>query len=373
MLRIEASGILGQSKINSNKSHYTFSSFITLKNGDLLAVARRGNDKDSELEGLDFFISKDEGDHWSEPWEPFKDIYVDKKKGSLKLCYFTEISSSHLLASFLWIDRTSFPGKELFNAETEGCLPMRVLLSDSFDHGRTWSSLRSVEIPNEIGPPSLTNPIMKLPDGKLLMSIENNKNYHDKSTWKQKAVFLSSNNNGKSWSSPFIVAGDESGRIFNWDLRCGVDNSGRICSFAWTYDSHKENFLNIHQRISIDGGQTWTNPKDLNITDQAAHPALLNDGKIILPWVDRFQSRSIKVRVADNLYSDFKHSSEITIFEQNNLNNIKDNKLGELLADMGVWNFGLPYADVLSSGKILVFYYAGNNKQMNLYWSRLTF
>jgi hypothetical protein len=158
MLRIEANGILGQSKINSNKSHYTFSSFITLKNGDLLAVARRGNNKDSELEGLDFFISKDEGDHWSEPWEPFKDIYVDKKKGSLKLCYFTEISSSHLLASFLWIDRTSFPGKELFNAETEGCLPMRVLLSDSFDQGRTWSSLRSVEIPNEIGPPSLTNP-----------------------------------------------------------------------------------------------------------------------------------------------------------------------------------------------------------------------
>ena len=78
------------------------------------------------------------------------------------------------------------------------------------------------------------------------------------------------------------------------------------------------------------------------------------------------------MRVADNLYSDFKHSSEITIFEQTSLDNIKDNKLGELLADMGVWNFGLPYADVLSSGKILVFYYAGNNKQMNLYWSRLT-
>ena len=70
--------------------------------------------------------------------------------------------------------------------------PMRVLLSDSFDQGKTWSSLRSVEIPDEIGPPSLTNPIMKLPDGKLLMSIENNKKYHDKSTWKQKAVFLSS-------------------------------------------------------------------------------------------------------------------------------------------------------------------------------------
>ena len=372
MLRIEASGILGQSEINSIKACYTFSSFITLNNGDLLAAARRGDNKDSELEGLDFFISNDEGDNWSEPWEPFKDVYVDKIKGSLKLCYFTEISASHLLASFLWIDRTSHPGKELFNAETEGCLPMRVLLSDSFDQGKTWSSLRSVEIPDEIGPPSLTNSIMKLPDGKLLMSIENNKKYHDKSTWKQKAVFLSSINNGKSWSSPFAVADDESGRIFNWDLRCGVDKSGRICSFAWTYDSHKEKFLNIHQRISVDAGQTWTKPKDLKIADQASHPALSKDGKIILPWVDRFQSRSIKVRIANNLYSEFNNSSEITIFEQTNKNSSKDNKLGKLLADMSIWNFGLPYADVLPSGKILVFYYAGNNKQMNLHWTRLT-
>jgi hypothetical protein len=46
-----------------------------------------------------------------------------------------------------------------------------------------------VEIPNEIGPPSLTNPIMKLPDGKLLMSIENNKNYHDKSLGNKKQFF----------------------------------------------------------------------------------------------------------------------------------------------------------------------------------------
>ena len=60
MLRIEANGILGQSKINSNKSHYTFSSFITLKNGDLFAVARRGHNKAYELAGLDFFFSKDE-------------------------------------------------------------------------------------------------------------------------------------------------------------------------------------------------------------------------------------------------------------------------------------------------------------------------
>ena len=35
-------------------------------------------------------------------------------------------------------------------------------------------------------------------------------------------------------------AGDETGRIFNWDLRCGVNKNGTITSFAWTYDSVKK-------------------------------------------------------------------------------------------------------------------------------------
>ena len=371
-MRIEASGILGQSEINSSKACYTFSSFVSLSNGVLLASARRGDNKDSHLEVVEFFTSLDEGENWSEPWEPFNNINIENTKGTLKLCYFTEITPSHLLASFLWIDRSAYPGKELFNAETEGCLPMKVLLSDSYDQGKTWSNLRIVDMPKEIGPPSLTNPIMKLPDGKLLMSIENNKSYLDKSKWNQKAVFLSSTDNGENWSTPFLAAEDDKGIIFNWDLRSVVDKEGRVSSFAWTYDSLKENFLNIHQRISEDGGLTWSQPKDLNFADQASHPALLKDGRVVLAWVDRFQSQTIKVRLAKNLYSDFDSSSEITIFEQNNLKNNKDNNLGELLEDMGVWNFGLPFADVLPSGKVLIFYYAGNINQMNLCWCRLT-
>lgn len=370
-MKIEESGILGQSEINSTKAFYTFSSFVSLTNGVILAAARRGDSKDSHLEVVEFFISENEGENWSKPWVPFTNFNIENTKGSLKLCYFTEITPSHILASFLWIDRSTYPGKELFNAKTEGCLPMKVLLSDSFDQGKTWSELRAIDMPEEIGPPSLTNPIMKLPDGKLLMSIENNKNYLDKSKWKQKVFFFSSTDNGKTWSDPFLVAEDKEGIIFNWDLRSAVDKEGCITSFAWTYDSLKENFLNIHQRISEDSGLTWSQPKDLNFADQASHPAFLKDGRIVLAWVDRFQTQTIKVRFAKNLYSDFDSSSEITIFEQNNLKNSKDNNLGELLTDMGMWNFGLPFADVLPSGKVLIFYYAGNENQMNLCWCRL--
>ena len=132
----------------------------------------------------------------------------------------------------------------------------------------------------------------------------------------------------------------------------------------------KKTFLNIHQRISNDEGKTWSQPKDLNISDQPSHPALLNDGKMVLAWVDRFNNQSIKVRASDDLNASFDKISEITIFNQKK---IKQNskELGGLLADMNIWSFGLPYADVLQSGKVLVFYYAGNDKKMDLHWTRI--
>ena len=38
--------------------------------------------------------------------------------------------------------------------------------------------------------------------------------------WYQKNIFICSSDNGKTWSKPYLAAGDETGRIFNWDLRC---------------------------------------------------------------------------------------------------------------------------------------------------------
>ena len=54
--------------------------------------------------------------------------------------------------------------------------------------------------------------------------------------------------------------------------------------------------MNIHRRVSSDGGHTWSAPEDIGVTDQAAHPAVLPDGRTVLAWVDRFQSQSIKAR-----------------------------------------------------------------------------
>ncbi|MEJ1972472.1 MAG: sialidase family protein [Lacunisphaera sp.] len=189
--------------------------------------------------------------------------------GTLKLVYLTPLASGRLLAAAMWVDRTTHPGKPLFNPETEGCLPMAILLSESADQGTTWIAWRQVPMPEEIGPPSLTSPILSLGNGALALSIETNKTYHDASPWRQKVVFFHSDDGGQTWQEPIDTGYDPTGRIFNWDQRCAVAPDGRVAAFVWTYDRQTTRYLNIHRRISHDHGHTWSPPEDLGFADQA--------------------------------------------------------------------------------------------------------
>ena len=43
-----------------------------------------------------------------------------------------------------------------------------------------------------------------------------------------------------------------------------------------------------------------------------------------------------------------------------------------MLTDMGLWSFGLPYAEALGgTGEVLVVFYAGTPECMDIRWARL--
>ncbi|MEM7131048.1 MAG: sialidase family protein [Chloroflexota bacterium] len=370
-MKIAASGILSQSQPNSSRANLTFPTVTTLSNGRLLATWRAGSTKDSADEVVEFASSSDGGHTWSDPWRPLTSPTLDNKDGTIKVAYLTELTPGHLLLATMWIDRTTYPNAPLFNEDTEGCVPMSILLADSHDEGKTWSSWRLVPMPDEIGPASLTSPILKLADGSVAMSIETNKHYHDASPWMQKVVFFHSTDQGQTWAQPVVAGEDPTGRIFNWDLRCGVAPNGQIGTFAWTYDSYTTNYLNIHRRISHDNGKSWTEPEDLGFADQAGRPAVLPDGRVVLAYVDRFQSHSIRARVAPSMDTPFEPASDLVIYAQEGAAK-RDDSTGELLAEMGLWSFGLPYAEALPSGDVMVVHYAGTPQAMDIHWARLT-
>jgi hypothetical protein len=273
------------------------------------------------------------------------------------------------MACALWVDREAYPGKPLFDPETEGCLPMKILVADSHDRGHTWSPWREVAVTKDVGPPSLTNPIVRLKSGRLVVSIETNKPYRDRSRWLQRVVYCESDDGGVTWTPPRTVCGDPTGAVFHWDQRAAVSPEGLLATFSWTYDKDANRYLSIRRHVSGDDGVTWVTD-ELDFADQPAHPAVLPDGRTVLAWVDRYGTRSIRARLGSSLDGPFDPATEVVLYAAEAAPK-QTSDTGEMLADMGLWTFGLPYGEALPDGDVMVVYYAGEPDRMDVRWARL--
>ncbi len=374
-MRIGERGTLNEAVPGTRRAVSTFPSVAPLADGSLLACYRVGSGKESEDETIELRRSEDGGRSWSDPVVPFDAATVAGRRGTLRLCYITPLAGDRLLAAAMWVDREAYPGMPLFNERTEGCLPMAILLADSRDLGQSWSEWRHVRLPEEVGPPSLTSPLLRLPSGRLAMSIETNKAYEDPSPWLQRVVYFYSDDDGRTWDKGHVVCRDPAARIFHWDQRAAVAPDGRLITFTWTYDRETSRYLNIRRRISSDEGASWTEGDDLGFADQPSHPAILPDGRVVLAWVDRFQSRSIRSRLAPACDAPFAPESEVVLYEREVSAPAAaagaTGSTGDLLVEMGAWNYGLPFAEALPDGDALVVYYEGSERAMSIRWARL--
>ncbi len=370
-MRIVDAGVITRSAPGAARATYTFPALLARRDGSLLLTCRRGSDKDCADEWVELYRSDDGGRRWTRTECEFPAAKVEGARSSFRVCYLTELDEGRLLAASMWIDRETHPGAPLFNPRTEGCLPMGVFLADSFDGGRSWSDWRQVELPTDIGPPSLTNPLIKLDNGGLLLSVETNKHYDDEAKWYQRVVALRSSDGGASWGAPTDAGYDPSGRIFHWDLRVGLAADGRLVSFAWVYDTVAGRYGQIRRRLSADSGRTWSAAQSIGIADQAGHPAILPDGRVVLAWVDRFGSGSIRARLAARADAEFDPASEVVIYTHG----ASDREAGGIsgsLDDMSIWSYGLPYAETLADGNVMVVYYAGDQRAMDIHYARLS-
>jgi hypothetical protein len=192
---------------------------------------------------------------------------------------------------------------------------MRIVLAESAHLGRSWSAWRVVDTPEDIGPPSLTNPILGFPAGRLALSMESNKRYNDSSPWLQKVVYLYSSDLGQSWGNPTLICGDNTGGLRPWDQRAAVAPAGLLMTFTWTYDTRAGVYRNIDRRLSRDEGSSWSAPEDLGFPDQPSHPAVFPDGRVVLAWVDRYKTQSMRARLSASPQAPCEPASEVILHD----------------------------------------------------------
>ena len=382
-MEITERAIMSAAQAGTPQGVATFPAFVVLADGSLIASYSIGTGKDTDDLTIELRRSNDGGGTWSEPVAPFATT-VDDRRGSLKAAPITRLDGDHLIVAALWIDRDAFPGQPLFDPATEGCLPMAILVADSMDAGHTWSPWRTVPMPDDVGPPSLTNAILRLADGRLVLSVESNKPYMDASPWFQRVVHLRSDDDGRTWSPPETVCADPTGRIANWDQRGAIAPDGRFVTFTWTYDFEAVAYRNINRRISSDGGATFGPAEDIGVADQPGHPAILRDGRLVFAWVDRFGSGTIRARSAAAIDAPLDPATEVIVHrpgrgaaagpptEGSSGPPTESGTTGDALVEMGTWSYGLPYAEMLPDGDVGVVHYAAGAKGgTDIRWARL--
>jgi hypothetical protein len=357
-VRLVGSGVISEAERGTARAVAKQCHLVGYPNGEILVTYRVGAASDSEQGNGEIRRSTDGGRTWGPAETPWETSF-DGRRGTIYAPSLTLLGGERLLACILWVDREAFPGAVLFNPQTEGCLPMKILLADSGDRGRTWTPWREVRTPADVGPPSLTSPIRRLKSGRLLLSIESNKDYLDTSKWFQRVVYLYSSDEGVTWTPPVTACQDPTGRIRNWDQRVNVAPDGRLVTYTWTYDSDAVLYGDIHRRISADEGVTWTDAEPLGITDQAGHPAILPDGRVVLPWVDHFETFSLRARMAASIDDDFDDSTEVVLYQAPSAVAGEGTDGGEALLAMAGWTFGSPFALPLADGTVLVSAYVG--------------
>ena len=371
-------GIVSAAVPGTSRAFSTFPAFVVLADGRLVITYSIGSGKDTDDLDIELRRSTDGGRTWTEPVTPFE-TSLEGRRGSLKAAPITRLDGDHLIVAGLWIDREAFPGQPLFNPETEGCLPMTVLLANSHDAGRTWTPWRVVPMPDDIGPPSLTNAVLHLADGRLVLSIESNKPYLDTSKWFQRVVHLRSSDGGATWSAPETVLEDPTGRIANWDQRGAIAPDGRLVTFTWTYDFETAEYLNVRRRISADGVAPFGPARGPRVRRPAGASGGVarrpRGGRVGRPVRDVQHPRAVGSRDRRALRSRHRgrdHRPADPIERPSATDTTDATAVGEALVDMGTWSYGLAFAEALPDGEVgVVHYAAGAGGGTDVRWARL--
>ncbi len=314
-------------------------------------------------------MTDDDGATWTFA-APFAAPVLDGKPGQFRALALTALGGRRVLATLYWVDHSD-PNLPFFNAQTEGLLDSRIMFAESDDGGVSWTVPALMDTIPFKTPTPITGPVLVLPGGERVCQFETNKPYYDESQWVHSSVMMFSRDEGRTWPRYSVVTRDP--RIFYWDQRPQVLPDGNILDLFWTYDNVAATYLNIHARVSRDGGRTWSELWDTGVPGQPAPVVALADGRLALVYVDRSEAPAIRCRTSTDGGRTWPAETAISLFESVlPSHTVRKAAMADAWSEMGKFSVGLPATARLPGGDLLAVYYAGpETDHTNVDWMRL--
>lgn len=358
-MRVIGRGIVGGIAREDRFQSKTFPAFEVLPSGRWLAACRVAEKKtDSKHKQVLMTWSDDQGRTWVPVFEPVVLPDIQGIPGQAQSTYFLALGGNSVLMVINWVD-ASRPDLPYYDPVDESLKDTRIFYSCSEDGGESWSSPLLMDTTSLGGPVPLTGPPIRLGDGSILCQFEINKYKGDSSKWIHRSAMIRSEDDGKTWGNPVLVTAIPD--MYYWDQRPNVLNDGlSIINFFWTLDGKKNEYVNIHQSLSEDGGRTWSLPKDTGIYGQPGRPVQLEDGRIATIEINRVAAPAITVRIKPAINQLFEDALEIFKAKLPGQDSRYIN-MNDAWDEMAKFSVGHPNLLYLGGKEILAYFYQGDN------------
>ncbi len=329
----------------------------SLADGAVACIYRQGATKHSHDGVLLMQRSEDGGRHWSVPQTVANGLSANPTQTVITggLC---QTPTGALLASFGSVEGLP-PNTYPFGADGDR-YPLRFFLSRSEDGGVSWSAPKQPDL-HPLERVGVTGPPFAAANSTVCVPIECRIPSGVNATG-----LIISQDDGRTFSAPIMVAGDETGRLNLCDARFDLLPDGRVIALLWTFLQENERTIEVHRCFSSDHGQTWSPAGSLGFVGQITAPLVLPAGQVIAASNYRHPPLGSLLWHSDDGGTTWATDQPIQLWdaEQGRMNG-QPVKLPALAAvEERIWDelqrfsFGTPDLVLLDDGTVLLTYYA---------------
>ena len=349
-------------------------SLLPLASGALLAGWQCGSEKHTPTNSLRIARSVDHGQSWKVLDWRF-DPHWRGVKGSFLAAEMVEAEEGRVLLFTTWVDRSD-PQRPLFDPETEGLLPTRILSAESRDEGASWSEWKEVSPPGLTGC-AVTGPVLRWEDGTLACAFESFKEYDDPRPVAPAAWLVVSCDGGESFDAPWVVARHPQDAQYYWDQRlAAAAQPGAFLAMFWTHDRGQQRDLNVHmlQATIREGTGAASAPVETCLPGQSAACGLTEGGQVAVLVVDRGSPGTLTLWQSADGGASWPEDARLVVYVHEERAALtqgrEDIDYAAYWEDMAKWSFGHPVLRRCPDGWLLA-WYAGSPDRMSIHWARV--
>lgn len=350
-------------------AYSSFPHVVRMKSGRLALVFRRAGPMSAQaaLDGLtthhdpdssiQITFSDDDGATWTEPRTAYRSSFGVNDPA------LTVLRDGTLLLRFVALEivttrkASNIRGRQIFSHRVEHGLVATVIgnmVCRSSDEGQTWREV-CVSDPDGIEGGCGRDPIIVMPDDSLLMPLYTGSPRRSEIAW-----VIRSFDDGYTWHQPTVIMCDPRG---SQSQQQGINFSetslhhfgnGHLLALTRadeTFYTDAGDFVpvgglgELRTAQSMDGGLSWTLPRQTGIYGTPGSLVALNDGRLMATYGYRRHPYGVRCCFSVDHGRSWNVGTEVIVRN-----------------DAPSWDCGYPFSLELAPGRILTVYYLSDDK-----------